>query len=327
MEQNVTSAYSMDIAHLVSDEIDHAAISNQDTVPFHHDLQYFCQDQQNTLDELFPTTTTDYRPFAPDHKFGRILQKVYEAASDCLPKDLITREDFFDGSSTFLHFVAAKGRVDGVMKGVLGFCWYHGHPVDDDRSATCSTALHVAVRHDRFENVMLLVKAGARTDKVDETDTPGELPLHVAIRTSTTHELVAYLIQHNKYAVSQRVRKPSEREGQVAVDLAIARLLHDLAHSNGRDCTRSTALILQALLAVLQGTQLLKDTQYLLAHARQDSHLFLRACVKVKMLAHSRTLHETMLAVLGESEMERQGPGFLCDQELIGRYASLGGSM
>lgn len=326
MEQPIPSTYSTDISHLVSNDINYTAMPVQQTMAMDNVFQYFGQEHQNTLNELFPSQV-NFRPSSPDQKFGQVLRKVCEAASDCMPEDLLTEEDFFDGSSTFLHYVAAKGRVDDVMEDILGFCRHHGHPIDDDRSATCSTALHIAVRHDRFKNVMLLADAGARTDKIDETDTPGELPLHVAIRISKTPQLVAYLLQRNKRAASQRVQKPSEREGQVAVDLAIGRLLHDLAHSDKRDSTKFSAPVLQEVLASLKGTQVLKDTQHLRAHARQDSDLFLRAIFKVKMLANSKNLQQIMEAVLGETQREKQGPGFLCDLELMSRYASLDSSM
>jgi hypothetical protein len=295
-------------------------------MPLVGSLDYFGQAQPSPMTDFF-TPQMDFGPSSPDQKFGQVLQKVYNAALDCLPEDLLTKEDFFGGSSTFLHYVAAKGRVDDVMKDILGFCRHHGHFIDDNRSATCSTALHVAVRHDRFKNVMLLVDAGARTDKVDETHAPGELPLHVAIRTSKTPQLVAYLLQRNKLAATQRVQSPSEREGQVALDLAIGRLLNDLAQSDKRGCTKSSEVILEEVLDSLKGTQILKDRRYLLAHARQDSDLFMRAYFRVTMLGNSKTLEEIMFAVFRESQRAMQGPGWLCDEGLVEQFVLFRDSM
>ena len=322
LEEPLPSTYSMQIAPLDCSEIDGVALSCQAPMPASYDnMQYSYQGHHNNLNELFQSTI-DFRASSSDERFARMLQEMHEAPSDRLPKDLLADEKFSDGSSTFLHYVAAKGRVDNVMKDVLDFCLLHRHRVDE-ASATCSAALHVAVQYDRFSNVMLLVDAGARTDLVDNAITPGELPLHVAIRTSKTPQLVAYLLKHNRQTATRRVQKPSEREGEVAVDLAIGRLLQDLADADRDHSSRISTDILQEVLTSLNGERALKDTRHLLAHARRDSHLFLQAIAKVEVLSHSQRLKETMLAVFGESEMQKHGLAFMCNQKLMSEYTSL----
>lgn len=321
LEQPISSAYSMEIPQLDCSHIDGAALSCQATMPVSYDMQYSFQGQQNALNELFQSQAS-FCPSLPDEKFAHTLRKVTEAPSDCLPKDLLTSGDFSDGSSTFLQYVAARGRVDDVMKDVLAFCRLHRHRVDES-SATCSTALHVAVRNDRFSNVMLLVDAGARIDRVDKAVTPGELPLHVAVRTSEHPQLVAYLLKRYQQAATRRVQKPSEREGEVAVDLAVGRLLHDLAESDRGHYSRISTNILQEVLTSLNGEHAVKDRRHLLAHARRDSNLFFQAIVKVKTLRNNDRLVEMMLAVFAESEMQNKGLAFMFDQKVMGDYSSL----
>lgn len=315
MEEPIASTYSMDIAQLNYNAIEDVTMSCHGTMPFDHNIQYCYQDQQNT-DGLFEQAM-GFRPSSSEHKFDQVLRKVYESSSDCLPKDLLTEEDFFDGSSTFLHFVAAKGRVNEVMEAILGFCRHYGRSLNY-QTDRCSTALHVAVEYDRFENVKLLVDAGARIDKVDNG---GELPLHVAIRTSNNPQLVAYLLQWDLRTATHRVQKPSEREDRVAMDLAIGRLLQDLADSGQGRCTRTAAGIFQEVVSSLKGMPILEDTHHILEYAKQDPNLFFEAIKTVKALGSSKKLEEIMLSVLGKSQIQN-GFGFMHDQGRRKRHSN-----
>ena len=75
---------------MVGSTIGHADLSSHGTMPIDLGMQYF---PQSTTNELFPPPPTNFQPFSPDQKFGQVLQKVYDAASDCLPENLLTKED------------------------------------------------------------------------------------------------------------------------------------------------------------------------------------------------------------------------------------------
>jgi ankyrin repeat protein len=145
-----------------------------------------------------------------DEKFDNILREICEAPSACLPNGFLCKEDIRSGGSTLPHYVAARGRLNNVLLEVLLYSTLYGYSVDtlDDDGFT---ALHVAVQHNRIENVKLLLTAGAQFD----TPNPyGELPLHVAILSSKDPGLVEELLFRHGHRMDMQIMGPSKREGQ-----------------------------------------------------------------------------------------------------------------
>ena len=336
MDDSLTSTYSTDRSHLnlnapnsgtlsypSTDVFDQMQTSYQAQVAMHDPssfgISYDVQSRPSMFDQrcdqvprqMYDALSDDIQsqPSTSDQTFEQVLRKVYDAPSDCLPKDLLTDLDFVHGRSTFLHDLASKGRLGHVMRDVIAFCKSHCHDVDH-QSDNHSTALHIAVCHDRLENVKILKDAGARTDVANKSC--GELPLHVAIRTSKDPELVAYLLQNTERATSRQVLKPSTRRGESAVDLAVGRLLNALANPNKQDHVKTSVIILRQVLRCTKSTE---DPRYLLAHVRQNKWLFKQAVLKVANIPTGRTLAQAMLEAL--LQIEREDPFHSQDVELM----------
>jgi hypothetical protein len=230
-------------------------------------------------------------PMSPfrDPIFERILQEMHEAPSDCSSRNILPPNEFCNkADSTLLHYVAARGYMSEVLIKILHFCSHHGYAVDR-KDSVGNTALHIAVHHDRVENIVPLCAAGAR---VDISNRLGELPIHVAVMTSKSPQLLEDLFVRHKNGVKARVDLPSPRAGQVALDLAVERVLNDLVDY---DCTPATRSI---LLEVLKRGETLGDATFLRAHAEKDQELFERAIIVVGNVFLGKKLRRIMIDVL-----------------------------
>jgi hypothetical protein len=230
-------------------------------------------------------------PMSPfrDPMFERIIQEMREAPSDCSSRNILPPNEFCNkANDTLLHYVAARGYMSEVLIKILHFCSHHGYAVDC-KDSVGNTALHIAVHHDRVENIVPLCAAGAR---VDISNSLGQLPIHVAVMTSKSPQLLEDLFARHKDGVKAPVEIPSPRAGQVALDLAVERVLNDLADY---DCTPATRSI---LLEVLKRGEMLGDTTFLRAHAEKDQELFERAIMVVGNVWLGKKLRRIMIDVL-----------------------------
>jgi len=213
-----------------------------------------------------------------DGKFDNILQEICEAPPACLPKGFLGKEDIRSSGSTLPHYVAARGRLETVLLEVMLSSTYHGYSVDTLDEAGF-TALHIAVKYDRIENVKLLLEAGAQFD----TPNPyGELPLHVAIISSKDPDLVDKLLFRHCDSMDIPIVGSSERAGQTALDLVVERALREVPASGDAVFTPSIHRMLTAVL--LRSTGTLDNPEFLQNHARTNHTMFLRAIIAIKRL-------------------------------------------
>lgn len=252
----------------------------------------------NDFNNNIPAFGNNFTPTFREETFARTLQQLHEAPSDCPPKDILMLSEFYNkADSTLLHYVAARGCISEILIQILRFCSHNGLAIDRKDSMGC-TALQIAVYHDRVENVVQLRTAGAQ---LDISNRLGELPIHVAVMKSKKPQLLEDLLVRHKDGVKAHVGLPSSRAGQVALDLAVERVLLDL--SNG-DCTQATRSILGE---VLKKGETLLDTTFLRVHAEKDQKLFQRAIAVVGNVFLGRKLRRIMIDVLSDvSKQDRR---------------------
>lgn len=255
--------------------------------------------QVNDFSNTIPAFGNNFTPPLRDEIFERTLQRLHEAPSDCPSKDILVSSEFYNkANSTLLHYVAARGCMSEMLIRILRFCSHNGFAIDRKDSMGC-TALQVAVYYDRVENVVHLRTAGAQ---VDISNRSGELPIHVAVMRSRNTQLIEDLLVRHKDGVKMRVEPPSPRAGQVAIDLAVERVLLDLAQVADGGCTQATKSILSE---VLKRGETLVNTTYLRVHAEKDKELFQQAIAVVSNVFLGRKLRRIMIDVL--SDMNKQG--------------------
>lgn len=228
-------------------------------------------------------------------KFEEVLQRIRESPSTEPCATILHKDDFQSPDSTLLHYIAARGRLKDVLKEVLQCSNQYGYPVDvlDEHRMT---PLRVAIRHDRYDNVVALLDSGAA---VDLTGSDGELPLHVAITYCGDARIVKEIYSRFEDGAKLRVQSPSEREGQVALDLAISRLLREVPEFGEAVCTQETK---KMFVEIVKTTPTIEDTTYLERHADEKWTLFLQAITAVVRLPCCRELIETMSQVAYERE-------------------------
>lgn len=300
-------------------EIDHVGLD--DTLMSYNDMGFFNDGMNYSphAKDFNKAATCLGKKFSPpprDEIFEKTLQKLHEASSDCPSKDILTPGDFKNkGYSTLLHYVAARGRMSDALTDILVFCSRHGFCANKVDS-TGYTALQIAVYYDRGENIEPLCAAGGRLDMHNPL---GELPIHVAIMMSKNPQVLEKLFARHGGAARAPVITPSPRAGQVALDLAVERVLLDLSTSGTQDCTQATKSI---LLQVLKRGETLENTTYLRMHAGKDHDLFKRAIVVVGNVWIGGKLREIMLDVLSDV-MQETVPFPHCDMDMISMYSGL----
>jgi hypothetical protein len=156
------------------------------------------------------------------------------------------------------------------------------------------TPLQVAIRHDRYDNVVALLDSGA---SVTSTGPSGELPLHTAIMCCGDARIVKEIHHRFEDGAKMQVQSPSEREGQVALDLVISRLLREVPELGEAVCTQETKKI---FIEIVKTTPNIENKTYLERHADDKWTLFLQAMTAVGYLPIRRDLVDTMSQVAFE---------------------------
>jgi hypothetical protein len=240
-----------------------------------------------------------------DDKFDNIIRDICEAPSACLPKGLVHKEDFRSSSSTLLHYIAARGRLSNVLMEVMLSCTCHGDSIDT-LDGNGFTALHIAVQHDRIENVKVLLTAGALFDAPDPY---GELPLHVAIISSNDTGLVDELLFRHKDRMDMKITGSSKRAGQTALDLVVERALREVTLSGDAVFTPTTKRILSAVL--LQSSGVPENVEFLRNHARIHHTPLSRATEAISKLSPRGAQHLAVtMASAVRAECRRHGSGY-----------------
>jgi ankyrin repeat protein len=218
---------------------------------------------------------------ARDEKFDHVLQRMYEAPSTCLLSEFLEKEDFYSNGSTLLHYISARGRMSNALSDAMIFCAFLGQSLDI-LDSNGLTALHIAVRYDRIENVLPLLTHGAMFD----TPNPdGELPMHVAVTDSKDENLVKKLLWCRGDVMDTQVVAPSTRAGQVVLDLMVERVLREMMHSGKAEVSPTTKEIFSAILTV---RDTVTDTIYIRKHAQANHRLFLQATLAIGNLPRGK---------------------------------------
>jgi hypothetical protein len=236
----------------------------------------------------------------PANNFKEVLRCIFEAPSTSLHTAILNKDDFFSTESTFLHYIAAKGRMGEVLREVLLFCKSNGFSVDSPDQYG-STSLHVAIRNDRTDNAVALIDAGASLIVADPPF--GELPLHMAIRCCSDSRVVEVINNRCEGVAKMPVQYPSEHQGQVALDLVVNRLLHEIPVVGRAVCTRTTAKMFSE---IIKTTPTIEDTVHLQRHAYNKWKLFLQAEIAVGHLSFGHALRDTMRRVEHQRLFEHQ---------------------
>jgi hypothetical protein len=241
------------------------------------------------------------------NKFEEVLRRIFEAPSTSLGIEVLNMDTFCSTEGTLLHYVAAKGRMGETLKEVLLFCKNNGCSVDK-LDQTRSTSLHIAIKNDRAENAFALIDAGASLTMADPF---GDLPLHMAIRYCSDSRMVEGISRRCVGAAKMRVQWPSAQQGQVALDLVIDRLIHEVLEFGEAVCTQTTG---RMFFEIIQTTPTIEDTIHLQRHARDNWKGFLQAETAVGRLSFGHALRNTMRRI--KHQQEQAGQAQACQDDL-----------
>jgi hypothetical protein len=228
-----------------------------------------------------------------DGHFERILDRVLEAPSNCSYMNLLSKEEFFHNGSTFLHFVAAKGRISDVLTEVIRFTFGNGHSIDEvDEEGY--TAFHVAVKNDRCDNAHALSCSGASPFIRNKM---GELPLHTCILTSESGLLFVQILHYHSAGLKASVNPPSAQAGQIALDLVVNRVMNELSKPDTFLCCPATKHILGE---VLKRLPMVDDNSRFLLRERaiKDPDRFSRVEYVVRRLSPGHELRKIMAQIM-----------------------------
>lgn len=227
--------------------------------------------------------------------FEDVLQRIHEAPSTEPCTRILRKHDFTSSDSTLLHYIAAKGRMKDILKEVLQCGINYGFTVDVlDQDHL--TPLQVAIRRSRYDNVVALLDFGA---SVTSTGPDGELPLHTAITCCKDARIVKEIHGRFEDGARKQVLSPSKREGQVALDLVISRLLEEDPDYGEAICAQETKKI---LIEIIKTTPTIVNTTFLEQHADNKWTLFLRATTAISRLQICGDLVVTMRKLANERE-------------------------
>lgn len=238
-------------------------------------------------DHESPGSTSPY-----DH-FEKVLRQVHEAPPQDRLEISMPVGEYHANGQTFLHYIAARGRMNDVLRDTLGFCKQLGYSVDELNDQGYS-ALHIAIQNDRFDNVQLLLDDGA---SLDVRNPQGELPLHMAVMSSQNLLLVSLLLERDIKGPRKHVERPSDKAGRIALDLVVDRVMRDISASGKSECTYATRKIVGALSKKMQTVE---NRAHLEASVRKDSELFLQAVNVLGRFRFGVPLSITMMSVFQE---------------------------
>lgn len=233
------------------------------------------------------------RSTSPHDHFEKVLRQVHEAPPQDRLEISMPVGDYHANGQTFLHYIAARGRMNDVLRDTLGFCKQLGYSVDELNDQGYS-ALHIAIQNDRFDNVQLLLDDGA---SLDVRNPQGELPLHMAVMSSQNLLLVSLLLERDIKGPHKHVERPSDKAGRIALDLVVDRVMRDISASGKSECTYATRKIVGALSKKMQTVE---NRAHLEASVRKDSELFLQAVNVLGRFRFGVPLSITMMSVFQE---------------------------
>ena len=239
-----------------------------------------------------------------DH-FQRILHRILEAPSACFHDDLLSKHEFSHGGSTFMHYVASKGRVSEVLEDIIRFTSRQDFPTCiDERDAEGYTAFHIAVKNDRRLNAQALSTCGA---SAWVRNNMGELPLQTYISTSQSGIWIQELLQYKSQGLHARVEPPSAQAGHNALDLIVSRVVAELSRSDASFCRPATKHILEE---VLKGVPIVDDNskRLLRGHAVKNPQLFSRVANVVNRLSRNHELLKVILSILRDRTIHDKRP-------------------
>jgi hypothetical protein len=241
-------------------------------------------------------------PLSANH-FERILQRIHDAPSNCVYTNLLSTEEFFHNGSTFLHHVAAKGRVSDVLMDAIRFTTRNGYSIDE-MDEEGYTAFHMAVKNDRCDNAQTLLSYRASTWTRNKM---GELPLHTYILTSESGLLMHKFLHHHGAALVASVQPPSAQAGQVALDLVVNRVMRELSQPDTILCRPATKHILEEVLKRLPTVN--DNSRCLLRkHAFDNPDLFSRVEYVVRRLSRSHELWKIMAQIMEDRGIDARQP-------------------
>lgn len=161
--------------------------------------------------------------------FQGTLERLHERSADRAAVSFLCERDLCYGRSTLLHHLAAAGSQSSILRSVLGSVTASKLSVDiTDQYG--QTALHVAVRCDRSENIDALLHFGASPVERDQC---GTSPLHISIISSWNLEAFSKLSE-DAGARETPVLLPSNKAGPLPLDLAIRRLFEEFSAYSGQ---------------------------------------------------------------------------------------------
>jgi hypothetical protein len=172
---------------------------------FENMLQQFRETRQSGYDILFIT---------------RHASDAAEQARKVFPSFITAwSEDVLHQRNTLLHYVATQKGASDILEALL--TWMKACKTDIDiRNDDHETALHLAARSGRCNNIEVLLRYGASTDATNKW---GETPLHVSITASDKCKATLML---NTGATAREfvVTGSSKHAGRCALDLAVEKV-------------------------------------------------------------------------------------------------------
>jgi hypothetical protein len=175
---------------------------------FENMLQQFRETRQSGKDILFIT---------------RHASDAADQARKVFPSFISTwREDVLHQRNTLLHYMATQKSASDILGTLLA--WMNEADVDI-KNEDHETALHLAARSGRCDNIEVLLKCGASTDATNKW---GETPLHVSIMSSDKCK-ATLMLNTGATARDTVITGSSKYAGWCALDLAVEKVLAGFA--------------------------------------------------------------------------------------------------
>jgi hypothetical protein len=128
-------------------------------------------------------------------------------------------EDVLHRRNTLLHYIATQKGASLILGTLLA--WMNARKADVDiKNEDHETALHLAARSGRCDNIEVLLRSGASTSAINKW---GETPLHVSIRASDKCK-ATLMLNTADTARETVITGSSNYAGQCALDLAVEKV-------------------------------------------------------------------------------------------------------
>jgi hypothetical protein len=177
---------------------------------FENMLQQFRETRQSGKDILF---ITNHASDAADQ-----ARKVFPTFISTWSEDVLHQRN------TLLHYMATQKSASDILGTLLA--WVNARKKDVDiKNEDHETALHLAARSGRCDNIEVLLKCGASTDATNKW---GETPLHVSIMASDKCK-ATLMLNTGATAREAVITGSSKHSGWCALDLAVEKVLAGFA--------------------------------------------------------------------------------------------------